>query len=128
MTVVLVACAVMLGVGAVLALIRVERGPSVLDRAVGLDIITNVLIIAVCAEAAANRRSDTVPVLAALALVGFVSSLAIARFAAVEPEDARRIKTAEEIAAEDAARAKLEEEAVIREAEAAARRDEELGL
>jgi multicomponent Na+:H+ antiporter subunit F len=128
MTVVLVACAVMLGVGAVLALIRVEKGPSVLDRAVGLDIITSVLIIAVCVEAAANRRTDTVPVLAALALVGFVSSLAIARFAAVEPEDARRIKTAGEIAAEDAARAKLEEEAVIREAEAAARRDEELGF
>ncbi len=127
MTVVVLICAVLLAAGAVLAMIRVEKGPSVLDRAVALDIITSVLVIAVCVEAAWDRRTDTVPVLAALALVGFVASLAIARFAAVDPEDAGRIKTAEEIAAEDAARARAEEEEALREAEAAASRDEEAG-
>ena len=97
MTSMVMACAVMLAVGASLAMIRVERGPSILDRAVALDIITKIPMIGVALEAALNRRTDTVPVLAALALVGFVASVTIARFASVEPEDAGRIKTLEEI-------------------------------
>lgn len=116
MTPIVMACAVMLAVGASLAMIRVERGPSILDRAVALDIITNILMIGVALEAALNRRTDTVPVLAALALVGFVASVTIARFASVEPEDAGRIKTPEEIEAEDAARLETQS-AVMRDSE-----------
>jgi multicomponent Na+:H+ antiporter subunit F len=116
---------VMLAVGAVLAMIRVERGPSVLDRAVALDIITSTLIIGVALEAAVELRTDTVPVLAALALVGFVASVTLARFASVEPEDAGRIKTLEEVRAEDEARREAEEQEAIAEAKMTASRDEE---
>lgn len=120
------ACGAMLIAGVILALVRVERGPSVLDRMVGLDIVTSVLIIAVALEAAWTRRTDTVSILAALALVGFVSSVSIARFASVEPEDAGRIKTAEEVRAEDKASAEREEEEALREAQIAAIRDDEV--
>lgn len=123
MTSIVMACAAMLAIGASLAMIRVERGPSILDRAVALDIITNILMIGVALEAALNRRTDTVPVLAALALVGFVASVTIARFASVEPEDAGRIKTLEEIEAEDAARREADETAARLEAQSAAIRD-----
>jgi len=124
---VVVVCAIMLGVGAIMALIRVEKGPSVLDRMVGLDVITSILIIGVALEAAWGRRTEAISILAALALVGFVGSLTIARFAAVEPEDAGRIKTAEEVRAEDEARAEAEDEAARLEAEIAASRDDEAG-
>jgi len=124
---VVVVCAIMLGVGAIMALIRVEKGPSVLDRMVGLDVITSILIIGVALEAAWGRRTEAISILAALALVGFVGSLTIARFAAVEPEDAGRIKTAEEVRAEDEARAVAEDEAARLEAEIAASRDDEAG-
>ena len=117
--------AAMLAMGAILTIIRVEKGPSSLDRIVALDIVSNVLIIAVALDAAVNLRSETVPILAALALVGFISSVAVARFAAIEPEDSRRIKTLEEVAAEDARRREEEEEAARAEAEVAAIRDEE---
>lgn len=127
MTWVVVVCAIMLGVGAIMALIRVEKGPSVLDRMVGLDVITSILIIGVALEAAWGRRTEAISILAALALVGFVGSLTIARFAAVEPEDAGRIKTAEEVRAEDEARAEAEDEAARLEAEIAASRDDEAG-
>ena len=127
MTWVVVVCAIMLGVGAIMALIRVEKGPSVLDRMVGLDVITSILIIGVALEAAWGRRTEAISILAALALVGFVGSLTIARFAAVEPEDAGRIKTAEEVRAEDEARAVAEDEAARLEAEIAASRDDEAG-
>lgn len=115
----------LLAIGAILALIRVEKGPSALDRIVALDIISNILLIAVALDAAINLRRETVPILAALALVGFISSVAVARFSSVEPEDAGRIKTAEEVAAEDAARRQEEEEAALAEAEVAAIREEE---
>lgn len=124
MTAVAVISAVMLAAGASMAMVRVERGPSILDRVVALDIITNSLIIGVALEAALNRRSDSVPVLAALALVGFVGSVAVARFASVEPEDAGRIKTLEEVEAEDAARLEAEVAAARLEAEASATRKE----
>ncbi|MFO7298592.1 MAG: monovalent cation/H+ antiporter complex subunit F [Actinomycetes bacterium] len=116
----------MLAVGAILTVIRVEKGPTTLDRIVALDIVSNVLIIAVALDAAVNLRTETVPILAALALVGFISSVTVARYVSVEPEDARRIKTPEEVAAEEEAIRREEEAAVLAEAEAKARRDEEL--
>ncbi|HEX6947744.1 MAG TPA: monovalent cation/H+ antiporter complex subunit F [Acidimicrobiia bacterium] len=116
----------MLAVGAILTIIRVEKGPTSLDRIVALDIVSNILIIAVALDAAVNLRTETVPILAALALVGFISSVAVARHASAEPEEARRIKTPEEVAAEEAAIRREEEAAARAEAEAKARRDEEM--
>jgi len=93
----------LLVVGAILAIIRVERGRSMLDRMVALDIMTNILVIGVALGAAWTRRLDAVPILAALALVGFISSVTVARYAAVEPDDEGRIKTLEEIVDEESA-------------------------
>ena len=106
----------MLVTGAVLAMLRVEKGPSMLDRVVALDMITSVLVIGVALESAWNRRLDTLPILVALALVGFISSVTVARYAAVEPEEEARIKTPEEIEAEDAEREALEEAVAAHEA------------
>lgn len=114
--IVVITCVALLGTGAVLAMLRVERGPSMLDRMIALDIITSILVIGVALEAAWNRRLDTVPILAALALVGFTSSVTVARYAAVEPEDEQRIQTPEEVAAEDAERRVIEEAAAAHEA------------
>ena len=83
--------------------------------------------VVVALEAAWGRRTVTIPILAALSLVGFVGSLSIARFAAVEPEDAGKIQTLEEARAEAEALAEAEEEDARLEAEIAASRDEEDG-
>ena len=102
-----VAAVLILG-GAVLAIVRAERGPSMLDRTVALDIVVTCLVAAVALYAALERRADVVPILVVLSLVGFIGSVTIARFAAVEPEDARRVRTREEVAAEDEARLQAE--------------------
>lgn len=86
MLVVTVATAVLVVAAALMALVRVERGPSMLDRALGLDLLTASLVGAVAIEAAWSRRTETVPILVALSLVGFVGSVVISRFAAREPE------------------------------------------
>jgi multicomponent Na+:H+ antiporter subunit F len=82
MTVVLWIAASMLGVAALLSLVRVVRGPSALDRAVAMDVLLSCLIGALGLEAAYGRHGTTLPVLAVLALLGFVGSVAIARFGA----------------------------------------------
>ncbi|KQS98592.1 monovalent cation/H+ antiporter complex subunit F [Cellulomonas sp. Leaf395] len=110
MTAVVVVCGVLLTVGAVLAVIRAEKGPSMLDRTIALDIVVTTMIAAVALYAAIERRTDVVPVLVVLSLVGFVGSVTIARFAAVEPEGEGRVRTREEIAAE-AERMRAEDEA-----------------
>ncbi|NMR20068.1 monovalent cation/H+ antiporter complex subunit F [Cellulomonas fimi] len=107
-TVVVAVCAALLAVAALLALYRAERGPSMLDRTVALDVFTTTVVAFIALEAAYSRRTDTIPVLVALSLVGFVGSVTIARFAAREPEGEGKVRTREEIAQEEAARALAE--------------------
>ena len=109
MTVVIVVCGVLLTVGAVCAVVRAERGPSMLDRTVALDIVVTTLTAAGALFAAVERRTDIVPILVVLSLVGFVGSVTIARFAAVEPEGEGRVRTPEEVAAQSAEALRLEE-------------------
>lgn len=110
MTVVVVINAVLLTVAAVCALVRAERGPSMLDRTIAVDVLTSVLVAGIATYSAWTMRTDTVPVLVALALVGFVTSVTIARFAAVEPEGEGRVLTREEADALEAARRAEEEQ------------------
>lgn len=95
-----IAAAVLVAVAALLALVRVERGPSMLDRAVALDTLTVTLVCAIAIEAIWSRRTETIPILVALSMVGFVGSVTMARFAAKEPEDEGRVRTPEEVAAQ----------------------------
>jgi multicomponent Na+:H+ antiporter subunit F len=104
MTVVVLVCAGLLAVAGVLAVVRMERGPSMLDRTIALDVLTTTLVAAVALEAAWSRRTDTVPLLVALSLVGFVGSVTIARFASREPPGEGRVRTREEIMRDEAAR------------------------
>jgi multicomponent Na+:H+ antiporter subunit F len=91
MTVVLAVCVAMLGVAAVLLVVRISRGPTHLDRAVALDALVAVTMGAVVIEAAVHRHTATLPVLVVLSLLAFVGSVSIARFTrgSDEPEEER---------------------------------------
>lgn len=118
MTVLALVCAVMLAAGAVLAVVRVEKGPSMLDRTIAMDVVVTVLIAAIALESAVTRSAVAVPILVVLSIVGFLSSVTIARFAAVEPAGEGRVLTREEAAAVEAERAAREvadEEAEVAE-------------
>lgn len=86
MIVVFVVCTAMLAAGGILAVARAERGPTMLDRAVALDVFAAVLVGALALEAAWSGRTVTIPILVVMSLVGFVSSVTIARFASVPPD------------------------------------------
>lgn len=74
----------MLGVAVLLAITRVVRGPSAVDRAVANEVVVSTLVCALGMEAALNRHSTTLAILLTLSLVGFLSSVAVARFAVRE--------------------------------------------
>lgn len=80
MTAVLVGCVTALAVGALLLVVRITRGPTMLDRVVALDVLVAVLICGLGVEAAVRRHPTTLPILVVLSLVGFVGSVSMARF------------------------------------------------
>ncbi|SEE66920.1 monovalent cation/H+ antiporter complex subunit F [Ruania alba] len=100
--IVMVICGVLLTAAALIVVGRVERGPSMLDRVVALDVLVAVLIGSIALVSLWFGREDLVLVLTVLALVGFVGSVTLARFAAAEPEEERRILTPSEVAEADA--------------------------
>ncbi|HEX5533325.1 MAG TPA: monovalent cation/H+ antiporter complex subunit F [Actinomycetales bacterium] len=83
-TVLTVAAGAVLALAGVLVVVRIVRGPTVLDRVVALDVLVSIMVCAVGLEAAVGRHSTTLPILIALSMLGFVGSVAVARFVAKE--------------------------------------------
>lgn len=82
MTVVGIICAVLLGLTGLLCLVRIVRGPTMLDRTVAADVFVAACVGAIGVEAAVSRNTVTLPILVSLALVAFLGSVSIARYAA----------------------------------------------
>jgi len=80
MSVVLLGCLGLLTVAAVLLVVRIALGPTMMDRVVALDVLVAAVICWLGVEAAVNRHTTTLPILVALSLVGFVGSVSMARF------------------------------------------------
>ncbi|MGC0251904.1 monovalent cation/H+ antiporter complex subunit F [Pseudactinotalea sp. Z1748] len=98
-------------VAVLVALRRMEVGPSMLDRIAALDVVVAALIGASALWSAGTGRVDLVPLLTVMAIVGFVAAVALSRFAASEPEDEGRILTHEELAQVERARlARMDEQ------------------
>lgn len=121
LTLIYSASALVLAAAAVLVIVRIERGPSMLDRAVGLDVFAAVVIGALAVTASVTRRTDLLVLLVVLAIISFMSSTYVARFVARERDEDARVLTAEEAQRLDAAREQAEAAAL--QAERAARAD-----
>jgi multicomponent Na+:H+ antiporter subunit F len=79
-TVVWVAAFGMLGIGVALTLVRVARGPSLLDRVVGTETLLAIITAGLAVYAALDRQPTVVPVVVVVALLGFVSAVSVARY------------------------------------------------
>ena len=80
MTIALFVAMALLAVAAVCCVVRMILGPTVLDRAVALDVLVAIGICGLALEAALNRHTLTLPILLVLTLLGFVGSVSVARF------------------------------------------------
>ena len=70
----------MLGGGALLALVRMARGPSLLDRVVAVDTLLVIIAAGLAVHAALQRDPTLVPVLVVVSLLAFVGSVSVARY------------------------------------------------
>ncbi|SNS65053.1 multisubunit sodium/proton antiporter, MrpF subunit [Geodermatophilus pulveris] len=70
----------MLGGGALLALVRLARGPSLLDRVVATDTLLVIIAAGLAVHAALARDPTLVPVLVVVSLLAFVGSVSVARY------------------------------------------------
>ena len=80
MTVVSALTFAMLGGGVLLALVRLARGPSLLDRVVATDVLLVIISAGLAVYAALERDPTVVPVLVVVSLLAFVGSVSVARY------------------------------------------------
>jgi len=73
---------IVFAVAAVLAVIRIVLGPSILDRAVAADVLLTEVMCVLGADMAINHHTRTLPVLIVVAAVGVFGSISVARYVA----------------------------------------------
>jgi multicomponent Na+:H+ antiporter subunit F len=81
MIVIAVVVAVLLAAAIGMALTRIVRGPSILDRIVATDVLLAIITGAIATEAAYTRDATGLPILLGLSLLGAVGSITVGRFA-----------------------------------------------
>lgn len=86
MTVLWIVIAVLLGAAALLGTARLLLGPSILDRALSVDVLLASAITGLGTYAAFNRDPTLMPTLLVLSLLGFVGSVSISKFVARRSE------------------------------------------
>lgn len=78
----MLAIVVVFAVTAVLTVVQIVRGPSILDRAVASDVLLTEVMCVLGADMAINGHTRSLPVLLIIAAVGVFGSIAVARFVA----------------------------------------------
>ncbi len=82
MTALTIVIYIVFAVAALLALVRIVTGPSILDRAVASDVLLTEVLCILGADMVINHHIRTLPILLIIAAVGVFGSIAIARFVA----------------------------------------------
>lgn len=80
---------VLFAAATVIAVARIIRGPSILDRMLGTDVLLATLLCGIGAVAAIDGRTDLLPVMIVIAGMGFIGSVGVSRYVARHggPED-----------------------------------------
>lgn len=78
----LVVILVVFAIAALLAVVRIVIGPSILDRAVACDVLLTEVLCILGADMVINHHTRSLPVMLIIAAVGVFGSIAVARFVA----------------------------------------------
>ena len=73
---------VVFSAAALLTVVRIVIGPSILDRAIASDVLLTLVMCVLGAEMVINHHTRTLPVLLIIAAVGVFGSISVARFVA----------------------------------------------
>ncbi|WP_157155417.1 monovalent cation/H+ antiporter complex subunit F [Diaminobutyricimonas sp. LJ205] len=65
---------------AVLAVVRIVRGPSIIDRMIASDTLLTTIILIIGAEMVYNGHTRTIPLMLVLAATAVFGSISVARY------------------------------------------------
>lgn len=82
MDIVVVVTTVILSLAAAGAIIRIARGPSLLDRVLAADVLLVIVGAGLCIDMAVSRHLNNLVLVVAISLIGFIGSVTVARFVA----------------------------------------------
>jgi multicomponent Na+:H+ antiporter subunit F len=80
MTAVFTLCFTLLGIAALLCLVRVLRGSSLADRVIALDSLLIVIVSGIAVHAASTGRGTYLDALVVTALIAFIGTITVAQF------------------------------------------------
>ena len=80
MTILYSVIGVLFTVAALLSVVRIVRGPSILDRVIASDVLLTTLILVVGAEMVYNGHTRTIPMMVVLAATAIFATVAVARY------------------------------------------------
>jgi len=78
-----------LGATALMALIRIVRGPTILDRMVASDVLLTTLLIAVGADMVLRGHTENIPLMTVIAATAVLATITVARYVRRRSSDAR---------------------------------------
>ena len=79
MTLTAILAGTMFGIGALLAAVRLVKGPTQIDRAVALDVLLAILVGVIVLTAAVSGSSITLVIAVVVSLLGFLGSASLAK-------------------------------------------------
>ncbi len=77
---VLIVCSVLLAFAALGAVVRMIKGPALLDRVLAADVLLVVLASGLIVDMAGHHNTNNLALVVAITLIGFVGSVTVARF------------------------------------------------
>jgi len=80
MTIITVGIGLFFTAAAVLAVVRIVLGPTILDRVVASDVLLTTLILVLGAEMTFNGHTRTIPIMVVLAATAVFGTIAVARY------------------------------------------------
>lgn len=78
---------VVFAVAAILTVIRIVRGPTLLDRMIASDVLLTILTLVVGAEMVLGGHTRTVPIMLVLAGTSAFATIAVARYVSKQDRD-----------------------------------------
>ena len=70
----------LLSLAAALAIVRIARGPSILERVLAPDVLLTIVAAALCVDMAVNRHMNNLVFVAVACVIGFVGSVTVSRY------------------------------------------------
>ncbi|GAA1347171.1 monovalent cation/H+ antiporter complex subunit F [Falsarthrobacter nasiphocae] len=79
----------LLSVAALASLVRIQRGPRLLDRVIAVDVLVTVFVGALCVYMTTSKVADHLTLLLVLSVVAWVATLSFSIFLASRKENER---------------------------------------